>query len=77
MTTPVKVSDPALTEFATTLGTALGALVWEVAITCLRAWMLSIAAGLLMPSIALTFWQWITVTIAIRLMFANTISISK
>lgn len=77
MTTPVKVPDPAITEFATALGTALGALVLQVAVTCLRAWMLSIAAGLLMPSIVLTFWQWVTVTIAIRLMLINIISISK
>ena len=77
MTTPVKVPDPAITEFATALGTALAALVLQVAVTCLRAWMLSIAAGLLMPSIVLTFWQWVTVTIAIRLMLINIISISK
>jgi hypothetical protein len=77
MTNPAKEFDPAIQTFANAIGTAVGAIVYEAAITCLRAWLLGVAVGLLAPSIVLTFWQWITVTIAIRLMISNTISVSK
>ena len=77
MTNPAKEFDPAIQTFANAIGTAVAATVDEAAITCLRAWLLGVAVGLLAPSIVLTFWQWITVTIAIRLMICNTISVSK
>lgn len=77
MTNPVKEFDPAIQTFANAIGAAVGALVYEAAITCLRAWLLGVAVGLLAPSIVLTFWQWIIVAIAIRLMLANTVSASK
>jgi hypothetical protein len=77
MTNPAKEFDTAIQTFANAIGTAVGAIVYEAAITCLRAWLLGVAVGLLAPSIVLTFWQWITVTIAIRLMISNTISVSK
>ena len=77
MTNPVKELDPVIQTFANAIGNAVGAIVYEAAITCLRAWLLGVAVGLLAPSIVLTFWQWITVTIAIRLIICNTISVSK
>ena len=55
----------------------MGVVAVEIGLTCLRAWLLGIAVGLLVPSIVLTFWQWIIVTIAIRLMLSNTVSTSK
>jgi len=77
MTNPAKEFDPAILTFVNAIGAAVGAIVFEAGLTCLRAWLLGIAVGLLAPSIVLTFWQWITVTIAIRLMLANTVSSSK
>jgi hypothetical protein len=77
MTSPVKELDPAILTFANTIGATVGVIVYEAGITCLRAWLLGIAVGLFVPSVVLTFWQWIIVTIAIRLMFANTVFTSK
>jgi len=77
MVNPAKKLDPAMQAFANAIGAAVGAIVWLGAITCLRAWLLSVAVGLLFPSVVLTFWQWITVTIAISSMLPSGISTSK
>ena len=66
-----------VTTVALITGAFMGVVAVEIGLTCLRAWLLGIAVGLLVPSIVLTFWQWIIVTIAIRLMLANTVSTSK
>jgi hypothetical protein len=39
---------------------------------CLRAWLLSICAGLLLPAVSLGFWQWFLVSLTIRLLVVPT-----
>jgi len=59
--------DDALTkasEFLAKLLTWFGA-------QCFRAWLLSVAAGLLFPGIALGFWQWVVVVIAVRFLLVD------
>lgn len=49
-----------------------GEIIATFGVMCLRAWLLSICAGLLFPGILLGFWQWFLVALTVRLLVVST-----
>jgi hypothetical protein len=48
-----------------------GALLVVFGLMCLRAWLVSICAGLLVPSFTLGFWQWFLIVATFRTLIAT------
>jgi hypothetical protein len=59
-----KTTDDLLKDFSKIAGeiTAI------FGVMCLRAWLLSICAGLLFPSVLLGFWEWFLIALTFRLL---------
>ena len=62
-----KTTDDLLKDFSKLLGGILAIFI----VMCLRAWLLSICAGLLFPSVVLGFWQWFLIAITFRILIAT------
>jgi len=63
-----KTTDDLIQDFSKIAGEILAIF----ALMCLRAWLLSICAGLLFPGILLGFWQWFLVALTVRLLVVST-----
>ena len=63
-----KATDDLIKDFSKIAGEVLAIF----ALMCLRAWLLSICAGLLFPGILLGFWQWFLVSLTVRLLVVST-----
>lgn len=63
-----KITDDLIQDFSKIAGEILAIF----ALMCLRAWLLSICAGLLFPGILLGFWQWFLVALTVRLLVVST-----
>lgn len=48
-----------------------GALLAAFGMLCLRAWLVSICAGLLIPGFVLGFWNWVLVVATFRFLIAT------
>jgi hypothetical protein len=48
-----------------------GALLVVFGLMCLRAWLVSICAGLLVPGFTLGFWQWFLIVATFRTLIAT------
>ena len=59
-----KATDDLIKDFSKIGGQALAIF----GIMCLRAWLLSVCAGLLFPSVLLGFWQWFLIAATFRLL---------
>jgi hypothetical protein len=57
-------------DFAAALSREIGFIVVLLAMTALRAYVLSICVGWLFPMVALSFWQWTGIVYTIRLLIA-------
>ena len=64
-------------ELAAIAGALLGACAIELGLACLRAWLLSVVVALLVPTIALSFWEWVLVVTTVRFIFAGLNSSTK
>jgi hypothetical protein len=62
-----KTTDDLLKDFSKLAGEILAIFT----VMCLRAWLLSICAGLLFPSVVLGFWQWFLIAITFRILIAT------
>lgn len=62
-----KATDDLLKDFSKLAGELIAIL----AIMCLRAWLLSICVGLLIPSFTLGFWQWLLIAATFRMLIAT------
>lgn len=59
-----KATDDLLKDLSKTAGVLLVAF----GILCLRAWLVSICAGLLFPAFSLGFWNWVLIVATFRLL---------
>ena len=57
-----KTTDDLLKDLSKTAGVLLAAF----GFLCLRAWLVSICAGLLFPSFSLGFWNWVLIVATFR-----------
>ena len=64
-------------ELAAIAGALLGACAIELGLACLRAWLLSVVVALLVPTIALSFWEWVLVVTTVRFIFTGLNSSTK
>ncbi len=62
-----KATDDLLKDFSKLAGEILAI----VTVMCLRAWLLSICVGLLVPSFTLGFWQWFLIATTFRMLIAS------
>jgi hypothetical protein len=62
-----KATDDLLKDFSK----FAGALLVIFGLMCLRAWLISICVGLLIPSFALGFWQWFLIAATFRMLIAS------
>lgn len=62
-----KATDDLLKDFSK----LTGELIAIFAVMCLRAWLLSICVGLLIPSFTLGFWQWFLIAATFRMLIAT------
>lgn len=58
-----KATDDLIKDFSKIAGEFLAVF----ALICLRAWLVSICAGLLFPGFSLGFWSWVLIVITFRL----------
>jgi hypothetical protein len=63
-----KTTDDLLKDFSKIAGEVLAIF----GVMCVRAWLLSICAGLLFPGLLLGFWQWFLVALTVRLLVVST-----
>jgi hypothetical protein len=61
-----KATDDLLKDLSHTAGILLVAF----GILCLRAWLVSICAGLLFPGFSLGFWNWVLIVATFRFLIA-------
>ena len=62
-----KATDDLLQDFSKTAATLLVAF----GMLCLRAWLVSICAGLLFPAFSLGFWNWVLIVATFRALIAT------
>ena len=62
-----KATDDLLQDISTTAAVLLVAF----GMLCLRAWLVSICAGLLFPSVSLVFWNWVLIVATFRFLIAT------
>jgi len=62
-----KATDDLLKDFSK----LTGALLVIFGLMCLRAWLISICVGLLIPSFTLGFWQWFLIAATFRMLIAS------
>ena len=62
-----KATDDLLKDFSKLAGELLAIF----AVMCLRAWLISICVGLLIPSFTLGFWQWFLIAATFRMLIAT------
>ncbi len=62
-----KATDDLLKDFSK----LAGALLVIFGLMCLRAWLISICVGLLIPSFTLGFWQWFLIAATFRMLIAS------
>lgn len=64
-----KATDDLIKDFSKIAGEILAIF----GIMCARAWLLSICAGMLFPTVLLGFWQWFLIALTFRiLIYPNT-----
>lgn len=61
-----KATDDLLKDFSKIAGGLLAIFT----VMCVRAWLVSICVGLLIPSFALGFWQWFLIVTTFRILIA-------
>lgn len=62
-----KATDDLLKDFSK----LTGALLVIFGLMCLRAWLISICVGMLIPSFTLGFWQWFLIAATFRMLIAS------
>lgn len=62
-----KATDDLLKDFSK----ITGALLVLFGLMCLRVWLVSVCAGLLVPSLTLGFWQWFLIVATFRMLIAS------
>ena len=62
-----KATDDLLQDISKTTAVLLVAF----GMLCLRAWLVSICAGLLFPSVSLVFWNWVLIVATFRFLIAT------
>lgn len=62
-----KATDDLLKDFSKLAGEILAIFT----VMCLRAWLLNICVGLLIPSFTLGFWQWFLIAATFRMLIAS------
>ena len=62
-----KATDDLIKDFSK----IVAVFVMGFALICLRAWLVSICAGLFFPGFALGFWNWVLVVATFRFMIAT------
>lgn len=62
-----KATDDLLKDFSK----LTGALLVLFGLMCLRVWLVSVCAGLLVPSLTLGFWQWFLIVATFRMLIAS------
>jgi hypothetical protein len=62
-----KTTDDLLKDFSKIAGAMLA----SFGLICLRAWLVSICAGLLFPGFTLGFWNWVLIVATFRFLIAT------
>ena len=62
-----KATDDLLKDLSKTVAVLLV----EFGVLCLRAWLVSVCAGLFFPAFSLGFWDWMLVVVTFRLLISR------
>ena len=58
-------------DFLKNISKTMAAVLVAFGILCLRAWLVSICAGLLLPGFVLGFWNWVLIVATFRFLIAT------